>query len=158
MKSSFRATSIANFCKRFFRIDDTPHKIAAGAALGIFLGIAPGAGVVATLVVSSVLRVNRMAAMAAVLTTNTWSLIIALPLSATVGGYLFGGDKSYLIGKFNQYYQLGYKVILKKEILFDIVFPIAVGLIVVSGLAALFCYLVILSLIKLQRTRINIYQ
>ena len=142
-----------NFFRRFFLIDDTPHKIAAGAAIGIFLGIAPGVGIAATLVVSSIFRVNRLAAITGVLATNTWSLIVALPLSATVGGCLFGGDKSYLIEKFSLYYQLGYKVFLKKEILFDIVLPLAVGFIVVSGLSALFCYLAILSLIKLHRNK-----
>lgn len=148
-----RCQRMLNFFRRFFLIDDTPHKIASGASLGIFLGIAPGAGVAATLVLSSILSVNRLAAMTGVLATNTWSLIVALPLSATVGGYLFGGSKTYLIEQFHQYYQLGYKVFLKKEILFDIVLPLAVGFAVVSGLSALFCYLSIFSLIKWRRNR-----
>ena len=142
-----------NFFRQFFLIDDTPHKIAAGVALGIFLGIAPGAGVAATLVLSSIFRVNRLAAITGVLATNTWSLIVALPLAATVGGYLFGGDKSYLIEKFNQSYQLGFKYFLSQEILFNIALPLVVGFVVVSGLAALFCYLIILSVIKLHRNK-----
>jgi len=140
-----------NFFKRFFLIDDTPHKIAAGAALGIFLGIAPGAGVAATLVLSSIFRFNRLAAMTGVLATNTWSLVVVLPLAATVGGYLFGGSKAYLIEQFDQYQSLGVKFFLSKEILFNIALPLGVGFVVVSGLAALFFYFLIFSIIKLQR-------
>jgi len=142
---------MTNFLKQFFLIDDTPHKIAAGAALGIFLGIAPGVGVAATVVLASILRLNRLAAITAVLATNTWSLIVALPVSATVGGYLFGGNKTYLIDQFNKNYQLGYKVLLRKEILFDIVLPLAIGFVIVSGLTALFFYVVIYALIKINK-------
>lgn len=141
------------FIKRFFLIDDTPHKIAAGAALGVFLGVAPGVGVAATVVLASIFRFNRVAAIAAVLATNTWSLVVVLPLAATVGGFLFGGKTAYLIEQFNHYYQLGYRVFLSKDILLDIAMPLAVGFVVVSGVSALFLYVLLLSLIKLRRER-----
>lgn len=140
-----------NFVKRFFLIDDTPHKIAAGAALGIFLGIAPGVGVTATIVLSSIFGFNRLAAITTVLATNTWTLIVALPFAATAGGYLFGGSKVFLIEQFNRYSPLGFKAFLSKDIVFDIALPLATGFVVVSGTLSVFCYLLIFSLIKMQK-------
>ena len=140
-----------NFLKQFFLINDTPHKIAAGAALGIFLGIAPGAGVAATLVLVSIFRFNRLAAIAGVLATNTWTLIFALPLAAAVGGCLFGENGSFLIEHFNKIQNLGFKFLLSKDIFFDIVLPMTVGFVVLSGIIALIFYVLILSLIKMHQ-------
>ncbi len=78
------------FFKKFFLINDTPHKIAAGAALGIFLGIVPGEGVMTTLVLASLFRFNRAAALIGVLATNMWTTLAVLPLAAGVGSFLFG--------------------------------------------------------------------
>ena len=140
-----------NFIKKFFLINDSPHKIAAGAALGVFLGIAPGAGVAATLVLTSVFRFNRLAAITGALATNTWTLIFALPLAATVGGCLFGEKRTSLIEQFNQVYSIGFKFLLSKQMVFDIVLPLSVGFAIVSGVIALFFYALIYSLIKMHR-------
>lgn len=145
-----RRLTMLIFLKRFFLIDDTPHKIAAGAALGIFLGIAPGVGVTATIVLASICRFNRLAAITTALATNTWTLIVALPLSANVGGFLFGGSKSYLVEQFEKYYQRGFSSFLRKEVLFDIALPLTTGFVVVSGIFALVCYVIILLLIKVK--------
>jgi uncharacterized protein (DUF2062 family) len=136
------------FFKQFFLIDDTPHKIAAGAALGVFLGIAPGAGIAATLVLASVFRFNRIAAVASAVATNTWSLIFALPLAAALGGWLFGYNRTTLIEQFDKIYNLGFAFLLRKEILFDIVAPLAVGFIAVSAIFAFVFYILTFLLVK----------
>ena len=140
-----------NFFKQFFLIDDTPHNIAAGAALGVFLGIAPGAGIAASVVLASFFRINRLAAIAGAIATNTWTLIFALPLAAAVGGFMVGGDKTSLIAQFNQIQNSGLKFLCTKEILFNIVLPLTLGFVVVSGAIALFCYILTFSLIKMHR-------
>ena len=142
---------IKKFFKQFFLINDTPHKIAAGAALGIFLGIAPGEGVATSLVLASIFRLNRLAATAGVLATNMWTTILVLPLAATVGGFLFGKNSSELVEQFNRTYHLGFKFFLSKAILFDIALPLVVGFFVVSGVIALLFYMIIFFLIKLHR-------
>jgi uncharacterized protein (DUF2062 family) len=140
-----------NFFKQFFLIDDTPHKIAAGAALGVFLGIAPGAGIAASVVLASIFRINRLAAIAGALATNTWTLIFALPLAAAVGGFMVGGNRTSLIAQFNQIQNLGLKFLFTKEIFFNIVWPLTLGFVVVSGAIALFCYVLAFYLIKMHR-------
>jgi uncharacterized protein (DUF2062 family) len=140
-----------NFFKKFILIDDTPHKIAAGAALGVFLGIAPGAGVAAALVLASIFRINRLAALAGALATNTWTLIIALPMAAAVGGFMVGGNKTSLVLQFNEIQNLGIKYLISKAALLDVALPLAIGFVVVSGVTALFCYITIFSLIQIHK-------
>ena len=143
--------AITNFFKKFFLIDDTPHKIAAGAALGVFLGIAPGAGIAASLVLASLFRFNRLAAVTGALATNTWTLFFALPFAAAVGGYLFGMEGSSLTCQYNKIQELGFKFLFSKAIFFDIVLPLTVGFVVVSGGFALIFYILTLALITIHR-------
>ena len=139
------------FLRQVFLIDDTPHKIAAGAALGVFLGIAPGTGVTATVLLASIFRFNRLAAIAGVLATNMWTLIFALPLAAAVGGYLFGGNGTLLIAQFHKIQTVGYRFLFSKDVFLDIVLPISVGFVVVSGIIALGFYVLILFLMKMHQ-------
>jgi uncharacterized protein (DUF2062 family) len=143
------------FFKQFFLINDTPHKIAAGAALGVFLGIAPGAGIAATLVLASVFKLNRLAAVAGAVATNTWTLVIALPMAAAVGGFLFGGNAASLIEHFNAIYDLGWRSLISKEMFLTIILPLAVGFIVVSGVIAVFFYIFTLVVITMHRKSLS---
>lgn len=144
------------FFKQFFRIKDTPHKIAAGAATGIFLGVLPGPGVAASLVAASIFRINRLAALAGALATNHWTTIFMFPLAAAAGCFMLGGNRTTLIEEFNQIYSLGFKFLFSKDILFDIVLPLTVGFVAVSGAIALFCYILTFSLIKIHRKTVAV--
>ena len=84
MKKRFR-----DYIKRFFLIDDTPHKIAGGAAMGVFMGITPGEGVLITLFFAYIFRLNRLAALAGVLAVNMWTTVLTLPIAAALGGFFF---------------------------------------------------------------------
>ena len=140
-----------NFFKQFFLINDTPHKIAAGAATGIFLGVLPGPGVTASLVAASIFRINRLAAIAGALATNHWTTIFMFPLAAAVGCFLFGGNRSGIIEQFSQIYSLGFKFLFTKGILLDVVLPLSVGFVAVSMAIALFCYILTFFLLKFHK-------
>jgi len=147
---------VKTFFKQFFRIKDTPHKIAAGAAAGIFLGVLPGPGLTASLLVASIFRINRLAAIAGALETNHWTTIFMFPLAATAGCFMLGGNRISLIDQFNQIYSLGFKLLFSKEILLDIMLPLSAGFVVVSGAIALFCYILTFSLIKIHRKTVAV--
>jgi len=138
---------VKTFFRQFFLINDTPHKIAGGAALGIFMGIVPGEGVITTLLLASLFRLNRLSATAGVLATNMWTTAIVLPLSAGVGGILFGVKEKALIRNFHEAYHLGYKLFLSKAILLDVALPLVVGFIIVAGAIAAATYLFLLYLL-----------
>ena len=139
--------------KKFFLIDDSPHKVAAGAALGIFMGIAPGEGVMTTLFFSWIFRFNRLAALAGVATTNMWTSFFLLPVSATIGGFLFHKNIPALIQQFPQQYSLDYKYFFSKIIFFDLIIPVAVGLTIVAVVISLVCYFVLYFALKHKKIK-----
>lgn len=138
---------IKNFFRKFFLINDTPHKIAGGAALGVFLGIIPGEGVIAALLLASLFRLNRLSATAGVLATNLWATLLAVPISAAVGGVIFGVNGRILIADFEHTYNLGFKFFLSEAILLDVALPLVVGFVIVAGAIAIAVYVLLLFLL-----------
>ena len=103
------------------------------------------------MVLSSIFRINRLAALAGAIATNTWTLIFALPLAAAVGGFIVGGNKASLVVQFNEIQNLGFKFFISKAALLDVALPLTVGFVVVSSAIALFCYVIIFSLVKIHK-------
>ncbi|MFA6159914.1 MAG: DUF2062 domain-containing protein [Parcubacteria group bacterium] len=139
------------FLKKFFLIDDTPHKIAAGAALGIFLGIIPGEGLLATLILASLFRFNRLSATAGVLAFNMWATVAILPFSAGIGAFIFHTSTQDLINNFHETYQLGWTYFFSKVLFFELVLPLMVGYIIVATTIALAFYFLIYFLLKYKK-------
>jgi uncharacterized protein (DUF2062 family) len=144
---------IKYFIQKFFLIDDTPHRIAAGAALGIFWGIMPGEGVATTLITASILRFNRLSAAAGVLASNMWMTAVTLPLAAYFGGMLFGVSSQILVDDFKSTYDLGLKHFFTETIFSHLLLPLIVGFFVVSTAISLFFYFLIYFLLKYKKIK-----
>jgi len=142
---------IKKFFAHFFTLKDTPHNIAGGVALGVFLGILPGEGLATTLITASVLKLNRASATAGVLATNMWGTFVVLPLSTIVGGFLFNESPSHLSGQFYQTYHLGLRYFLSKAIFFDLALPLISGYLIVSIAIAIIFYFLMLFLLKYSK-------
>jgi uncharacterized protein (DUF2062 family) len=132
---------IRDYIKNFFLINDTPHKIAAGAALGIFLGVIPGMGFLATVIIASILRFNRLAALAVAGVMNIWTNFLFFAPAAYAGGLIFGVNYQDLKTCFHDTYQLGAKSFFTKTVFFDLTLPLACGFLIVAGTVALSVYL-----------------
>ncbi|MFZ2976038.1 MAG: DUF2062 domain-containing protein [Candidatus Moraniibacteriota bacterium] len=141
---------LKTFFKKFFLINDTPHKIAAGAALGIFLGIIPG-GILTAIVVSSILRVNRLAAITGVLATNFWTSFLIMPFSAKLGSWLFGVKTQELIENFNNAYLVNFKDFFSETAVLKLLLPLTMGFIIIAGAIALIFYFLIYFLLKYKK-------
>ncbi len=139
------------FLEKFFLIDDTPKKIAGGVALGIFLGIFPGEGVLSALFFSTIFRLNRLAATAGVLATNMWMTIIILPLSAGVGSFIFRENYSNLIRQFQTYRQfdtIKETLLFSVSVLYDFALPLLVGFFIVAGAISIGFYFLLYFFLK----------
>jgi membrane-associated protein len=86
---------------RIFRIHDSPKRIAAGFGLGVCLGAMPGTGPIASLVVASMLKVNRASALLGSVLTNTWLSIPVFFLSAKTGGLIFGAGEAEVVARWS---------------------------------------------------------
>jgi uncharacterized protein (DUF2062 family) len=151
MKKAYN--KIKSLIKRFFLIDDTPHKVAGGAAVGIFMGIVPGEGVISTLVVTTILRFNRLAGTAGVLATNMWATLLVLPPAAFIGGLLFNIGPGKLVDDFKSTYTSGIGNFFNFTIVFQIVVPLMVGFIIAAGIIALIFYFLLYFLLKYKKIK-----
>jgi len=145
---------IRDYIKQFFLIDDSPHKIAGGAALGIFMGITPGEGVLTTLFFAYILRLNRLAALAGVLAVNMWTTVLALPVAAAIGGLIFRVSPQILSNDFHETLSLGWQYLLNWNILRETALPLIVGYVVFAGAIAAIVYFTLLYLLaKRKKTK-----
>jgi uncharacterized protein (DUF2062 family) len=138
---------IRDYVKRFFLIDDTPHKVAGGAALGVFMGITPGEGVMVTLLFAYVFRLNRLAALAGVLAVNMWTTLLALPVAAAIGGLIFRVDPQVLSKDFHEVLSMGWQYLFSWNIFRQTALPLIVGYVVVAGAIATAVYFLLLYLL-----------
>lgn len=148
---------IARFFKfiylKLFRIDDTPQKIALGFGLGVFLGVMPGAGPIAALVVSFLFKVNRVSALLGSILTNTWLSMPVFVLSVKTGSVVTGVSynsisdgwasiiKSFEWGKL---FQLS---------MYQVIFPVLIGYLIVSAVIAVLAYIIILFAAKRMKRK-----
>lgn len=92
--------SINQSFNKILHINDTPHKIAAGFALGAFIGIFPtfGAGGVLAAALSTLLKYNFVSAVAgAFIIMNPVTTPVFWFLSAFAGSLIFNVDAHALI-------------------------------------------------------------
>ena len=136
-------------------INDTPLRKALGLGLGVFLGIFPGVGPIAAVITSSLLRVNKAAALLGSVLTNTWLSIVTFVLAVKVGSILSGGswNKVYhetqgLIENFH------FKDLLNVSV-FKIIQPVLVGYAVVSFAIGAIVGLLAMAILTSQNRRLN---
>lgn len=156
---------------RVLHIDDTPHKVALGVALGLFIGWTPLIGVHIFLAIffSVLLRANKFAALVSIWVSNVFTyLVIFYP------SYLFG---RFLFNLFGSHNPLTHKQILDslnrlfapqnmisgfytKEYWSHLWFLLKsvgpelwVGCVTVGGFVAIVSYFVCLRIIKAHRAK-----
>lgn len=125
---------------KFLLIDDSPHKIAAGAALGVFWGIMPGEGIGTAIVTATVFRLNRISAMIGVAATNGWSTLFVLPIAIAVGSFLFGTGPGELKSNFIDTYRSGLGHFLTEEAFSGLILPLIAGFLAISLALSLLAY------------------
>lgn len=139
------------FIKKFFLINDTPEKIAGGAALGIFLGIFPGEGVLSALFFSTIFRLNKLSATAGVLATNMWMTVVVLPLSAGVGSFIFQENYSKLVSNFDRishFDTIKEALLFSFSVFYDFALPLLVGFLIIAGSISIGFYFLLLFILK----------
>ena len=148
-KNSFEA--IGRFFKllylKFYRSNDTPQRLALGFGLGVFLGIMPGLGIIAAVVLAGLLRVNRVTALLGTLTTNTWLSFATLVFSTKVGSSIMGLNWQQVYSEWKNIIKTFSLLRLFKTSFNGVLVPMALGFITVSFCVGLIAYIVSLFVI-----------
>lgn len=132
---------------KFFKINDTPQRVALGLGLGVFAGIIPGTGPIAALFLAFLFRVNRAAALLGSLLTNTWLSFVTFILAVKVGAAILKvswqavfQDWLNLIKEFNW-------LNLFKASILKTILPVVVGYIAIAFFLGFTVYLITLFII-----------
>ncbi len=129
-------------------INDTPQKIALGLGLGVFLGIIPGAGPIAALVLSSLLKINRAAALLGSLLTNTWISIAAFLFAVKIGAAVTGQDMESVRSSWNALMADFHWNSFFEAAAMKVLFPILMGFFIAALIAAVLAYIIAIIVVK----------
>lgn len=150
-------SKISDKIVRFFKtiylklviINDTPQKIAQGFGLGVFLGVFPGAGPIAALVLSSLFKMNKASALLGSLLTNTWLSVVTFLLSAKIGALITGQDwQSIKIG-WNELLQNFHWLDALKLSALEIAAPVMLGYLAISVIAGISAYFIVFIIVRI---------
>lgn len=136
---------------KLFRINDSPQRIALGFGIGVFLGIMPGTGPIAALLLAFVCRVNRASALLGSLLTNTWLSLATFFLSIKIGSVILDlnwhkvQDNWLLFIKSFHWQQL-----FKLSVL-EMILPVLIGYLVISFCLGLLAYLTALVILNIKK-------
>ena len=138
--------------RKLLQIDDTPQKIALGMGLGVFLGVLPGTGPIASLVLASFLRVNRASALLGSLFTNTWISVAAFLASIKVGSWVLGLDGRDVSRQWDSVikdfkWSNAFSILESK-----VMFPIFIGFFLVTLAFSVLAYLLTLILVTRMKS------
>jgi len=141
--------------EKLILINDSPQKIAQGFGLGVFLGVMPGVGLIAALVLSSLFRVNKASTIIGTLITNTWLSFITLVVAIQIGAAVMGVDwhviYSSLTGLFRHF---EFKALAGLSFS-AIILPTVIGFIVVAGSLGILSYLFLLACFSIAKKTVK---
>jgi uncharacterized protein (DUF2062 family) len=136
-------------------LDDTPHHIAMGVAVGIFIGMTPTVGVQMILVMifaflsNPLFQFNRVAALITVYISNPITMIPIYWFDYKVGTFFVEGtvsrDEFQQIFEYDGFTEWWATIV---GLVVDIGWPLAVGTAVVSTVSGVVSYPVILWLVR----------
>ncbi len=144
-----------NFLKHSYdklaKINDTPHKIAAGFGIGVCLGILPATGPVAAVIVATIFKINKVAALAGSLLTNTWLSVVTFVLAIKIGSVILNLDWQAIHVQIQSIIKDFHWQNLFKASVFNILKPLLIGYVVVGAAAGLLSYASIFSILLLRK-------
>jgi uncharacterized protein len=139
--------------QRLIHLKDTPHRIAGGFAIGIFFGILPGAGPMAAIIMAWVFRVNRIAAFAGGLLTNTWLSVVTLVAAVKIGAFVTGSDWNQVLADCKEVLRdFSWRGLFDQTVL-DILKPVFIGYLVVGLLCGCLAYVVAWVIVKRRQDK-----
>ncbi len=147
---------------KLVRINDSPHRIAAGFGIGVFLGVLPGLGVLTSILVAALFRVNRAAALAGSLVTNGWITLFTLMLALKTGAWITGTRWQEQYAAVKALYSQAKSLVMQKRYtdavhevadpaLLQTFFPMLLGYFLISLMLGIIAYSIAITVINRYR-------
>jgi hypothetical protein len=146
--------------------DDTPHRLALGVAIGVFVGLTPlvGLQMVIAVALAALLRANKVVCVPLVWISNPFTFVIIYPLCLKLGNGLVGSstpaETSAVLGLLHQLTALGMSRLLElgfwsdfATVMAQVGFELWVGCLLAGFVAGTMSYFVSRQLITAYRER-----
>lgn len=134
--------------QKIFNIDDSPQKVAIGFGLGVFFGVMPAMGPIASVFFAAILRVNKAAALAGSILTNTWLSIPAFVSAAAIGSFITNLSYKDIMNTWSVLCKNFTWQALFTFSFYDILYPVITGYVIVSSVLAFLAYTVTLAILS----------
>lgn len=136
---------------KLFRLNDSPQRVAMGFGIGAFLGILPGTGPLAALLLATFLRINKAAAFLGSFLTNTWLSLVTILLSVKIGAAVMGLEWHNVWDTWQKLIKdFHWKQILDASFL-KLILPVIVGYFLLSAMLGLLVYISALLILTFLR-------
>ena len=136
-----------------FRINDSPQRIALGFGLGVFLGILPGTGPIASLVLATFFCVNRASALLGSVLTNTWLSFVTFLVSIKIGSFFLGLEWQTLKSGWEELItNFSWRSLLKISSL-EIILPVALGYLIIGLISGALAYLMVIIILIFRKKK-----
>jgi uncharacterized protein (DUF2062 family) len=146
------SSRIKGVYRRIAGINDNPQKIAAGFGLGLFFGVLPGTGPIASVVMASVFGLNRVSSLIGCLLINTWINVVTFGAAAQIGAMLTEDDwhKIYQdwLSVFNHFSWQG----LLNHMLAKSFFPLLFGYFIIGAMLGAVGYVLVLVILARRKS------
>lgn len=145
--------------RRLVQLDDTPHNIALGVALGTIVAYQPIVGIqmVVGALVCRLFGANVLASVPMAWITNPLTIVPVYYCTYKVGVLFTGGEKTYddIKGTFSAIGELGFwrGIVEGYYLLLDLLWPMVVGGALVGVANAGLFYILVLRYLKRRRAR-----
>lgn len=158
LKKAVERRSLRTVLRSILMLDDTPHSIALGTAIGMFVGLTPTMGLQMLIVLtlafatSRLFRFNKVAGCLAVYVTNPFTAIPVYWFEYRVGTWFVAGTVTYrdFVGlmHFDGWSEWTNAV---KQMLLQVGSPLLLGSLIVSTAGSILTYPAMLCLIEKVR-------
>lgn len=137
-----------NIYKQILGMDDSPHHVALGFGVGVFLGILPFTGVVAAVALAVIFKFNRAAALLGSVITNTWLSVVTFFIAGRIGCVILGYDWESIVSQAKHViFHFTWDGLFKTATL-EILAPLFLGYLIIGALCGLLSYWIILTVLK----------
>jgi len=137
--------------EQIFKINDSPQRVAAGFGLGVFLGIFPGTGPIASLFLAWVFKLNRASALLGCILTNSWISLVTFILSIKLGSVILKVNWREVYDESFSYIKDFKLFSLFKLSILEVVFPVILGYVILGLLFGLVAYIIALLIVRRKR-------
>ncbi len=138
---------------KFLEIDDSPQKIALGLGVGVFLGILPGTGPIAAVILASILRINKASALLGSLLVNTWINIVTFVFAIKIGSVIIGINWRQIYNEsLVVFSNFRYNNLLKLPVL-KLILPTLIGYFIIAFFMGFFAYVSAFLMLNFNKKR-----